>query len=53
MAVKPTDKRMTSERCGYLNAVALANKTAESWMGIFPVIPVIYIAVYCPIISKW
>lgn len=44
-----TDRRMTGERCGYLCAVALANRLSESWMGIFPIIPAIYLAVYSPI----
>ncbi|CAH1155746.1 unnamed protein product [Phaedon cochleariae] len=47
---QPTDRRMTAERCGYLTAVALANKTNESWMAVFPLIPLTYIIVYFPII---
>ncbi|KAJ8962976.1 hypothetical protein NQ314_005693 [Rhamnusium bicolor] len=52
VSVKPTDKRMTAERCGYLNAVALVNKTKESWMAISPIMVLTYGAVYCPIIFK-
>ncbi|KAJ8954594.1 hypothetical protein NQ318_003125 [Aromia moschata] len=48
--IQTTDRRMTAERCGYLNAVALANKTKESWMAVFPVIPMTYIAVYFPVV---
>lgn len=49
---KPTDKRMTAERCGELCAVALANKLSESWMALFPLIALLYVAVYSPIIYK-
>ncbi|XP_072396106.1 dehydrogenase/reductase SDR family member 7-like isoform X1 [Diabrotica undecimpunctata] len=52
-SVQPTDKRMTAERCGYLNAVALVNKTRESWMAIFPVTLFTYFAVYCPMLFYW
>lgn len=48
--VQPTDKRMTSSRCGDLIAVALVNKTKESWMAISPIIFFTYVAVYCPTI---
>ncbi|CAH1975117.1 unnamed protein product [Acanthoscelides obtectus] len=51
VSVQPTDKRMTAERCGYLNAVALANKTKESWIAIRPIIPLTYMMVYFPVIS--
>ncbi|RZB39976.1 dehydrogenase/reductase SDR family member 7 [Asbolus verrucosus] len=49
---KSTDRRMTAERCGELCAIALANKTQESWMGLFPMMPFAYAAVYFPIISR-
>ncbi|KAJ8973393.1 hypothetical protein NQ317_002761 [Molorchus minor] len=51
-SVQPKDRRMTAERCGYLNAVALANKTKESWMAVFPVIPLTYISVYFPTLFR-
>lgn len=41
---------MTGERCGELSAIALANKTHESWMAVFPLIPISYIWVYFPIV---
>lgn len=53
IGTQPTDKRMTAERCGELYAVALANKLPESWMGVFPIIPLTYIAVYFPIVFRW
>ncbi|CAH1132539.1 unnamed protein product [Ceutorhynchus assimilis] len=49
-STQPTDKRMTSERCGYLNTVAIVNKVNEAWIGIFPTIPMTYVAVYFPIL---
>ncbi|GLV42811.1 uncharacterized protein CBL_03551 [Carabus blaptoides fortunei] len=48
--VKPTDRRMTGERCGELCAVALANKLHESWLALFPLIALVYVAVYSPVI---
>ncbi|XP_044269306.1 dehydrogenase/reductase SDR family member 7 [Tribolium madens] len=46
------DRRMTGERCGQLCAIALANRTQESWMGLFPLMPFVYTAVYFPTVSK-
>lgn len=46
--VSPTDRRMTGKRCGFLCAVALANKLNESWMALLPLIPFTYVAVYFP-----
>ncbi|KAG5880676.1 hypothetical protein JTB14_028431 [Gonioctena quinquepunctata] len=51
-SVQANDKRMTAERCGYLSSVALANKTSESWMAVFPLIAMTYISVYFPIVFK-
>lgn len=46
--VEVTDRRMTAKRCGYLCAVAIANKLEEAWMALFPIIPFYYIFVYYP-----
>lgn len=51
-SVRPEDKRMTSERCGYLYAVALANKTHLSWVGNFPINAICYIGCYYPNVKK-
>lgn len=51
-AVEATDRRMTAERCGYLCAVAIANKLEEAWMALFPIIPLYYIFVYYPNITS-
>ncbi|XP_031347642.1 dehydrogenase/reductase SDR family member 7 isoform X2 [Photinus pyralis] len=53
ISASTTDRRLTGERCGYLCAVALANETRESWMGIFPVLPFSYLSVYFPVITNW
>ncbi|CAH0384885.1 unnamed protein product [Bemisia tabaci] len=47
-----TDRRMTTERCAYLSAIAIANELNEVWMGLFPLLPLVYIAVYCPVITN-
>ncbi|KAI4471662.1 dehydrogenase/reductase sdr family member 7-related [Holotrichia oblita] len=52
IGTRPTDKRMTAERCGELCAVALANKIPESWIALFPLIPLVYIAVYFPFVFR-
>ncbi|XP_060535151.1 dehydrogenase/reductase SDR family member 7 isoform X2 [Cylas formicarius] len=49
---KASDRRMTAERCGQLNAVAIVNKLSETWIGLFPVVPLTYIAVYFPLVFK-
>jgi len=43
---------MTAQRCGYLCAVAIANKLQEAWMALFPIIPTFYIFVYYPNITS-
>ncbi|GFG38156.1 hypothetical protein Cfor_03773 [Coptotermes formosanus] len=44
--VEATDRHMTGERCGYLCAVAIANKLQEAWMSLLPYIPLCYMFVY-------
>jgi hypothetical protein len=50
--MKETDRRMTAERCAFLSAVAMANRIEESWNGIFPIIPVLYLQAYLPFVSS-
>ncbi|XP_018325407.1 dehydrogenase/reductase SDR family member 7 [Agrilus planipennis] len=52
ISAKPTDRRLTMERCGELCAITLANQLDESWMALFPLIPFTYTAVYFPLIFK-
>lgn len=42
------DRRLTSDRCGYLCAVALANSLREAWMALPPVLPMAYMGCYLP-----
>uniref|UniRef100_A0A182TV57 Dehydrogenase/reductase SDR family member 7 n=1 Tax=Anopheles melas TaxID=34690 RepID=A0A182TV57_9DIPT len=50
--VQPTDRRMTSERCGHLYALAIANKTHLSWVGTFPINFLLYIGCYYPNLKR-
>ncbi|XP_070500753.1 dehydrogenase/reductase SDR family member 7-like [Chironomus tepperi] len=50
--VSGTDRRMTTERCAYLYAVALANNIHLSWSGIFPINLILYVGLYYPNIKK-
>ncbi len=50
--MRPTDKRMTSERCGFLSLVAIAHKLEEAWICFFPVLPLMYISQYFPTTGK-
>ena len=49
--MKVTDRRMTAERCAFLSLVAMANHIEESWIGIFPIVPLIYLQAYLPFVS--
>ncbi|XP_019761805.2 dehydrogenase/reductase SDR family member 7 [Dendroctonus ponderosae] len=51
-STRSTDKRMSAQRCGQLNAVAIANKVSEAWIARFPMVPMVYIGVYFPILLK-
>lgn len=48
----PSDKRMTSERCAKLCAIAIANRLDEAWMGLFPVVPLCYVLRFYPNIAR-
>lgn len=52
-SVQTGDKRMTAERCGFLMATAIANKTLTSFVGPFPVPLLTYIACYYPNLRIW
>lgn len=52
MTHSPTDNRMSAERCGHLSCVAIANKLKESWIAKFPIIPILYLTIYYPVISN-
>ncbi|XP_055620610.1 dehydrogenase/reductase SDR family member 7-like [Toxorhynchites rutilus septentrionalis] len=48
----PGDRRMTSERCAHLYAIALANKTYLSWAGRCPMNFIYYIGCYYPNVKR-
>jgi len=50
--MRPTDRRMTSERCAFLSAVAIANKLEESWIGLFPIVSMLYLSTYSPYVAS-
>lgn len=50
--VSADDKRLTSERCAELYAIALANKTPISWAGTRPMNFIFYIGCYYPNVKR-
>ncbi|KAF4531954.1 hypothetical protein B566_EDAN006646 [Ephemera danica] len=51
-SVQDTDKRMSADRCGQLCAIAIANELYEGWMALFPLMPMIYFALYYPNMAR-
>ncbi|KAH7638414.1 dehydrogenase/reductase SDR family member 7 [Dermatophagoides farinae] len=47
-----SSRKLSSERCGYLMAVALANRIDQSWISLQPVLTIHYLAVYFPQIFR-
>ena len=47
-AMTVADRRMTAERCAHLSLVAITHNIYESWIAIFPVLPLIYAVQYMP-----
>lgn len=43
---------MSADRCGQLCAIAIANELYEGWMALFPILPVVYIALYFPNLTR-
>jgi len=43
---------MTTERCAELCLLALVNRLEEAWIGLFPIVPMIYLSQYAPTITK-
>jgi dehydrogenase/reductase SDR family protein 7 len=50
--VQAGDRRMTTDRCAHLYAVALANNIGLCWSGIFPINWISYIGLYYPNIKR-
>jgi len=42
------DRRMKTDRCAHLCAVAIANQLDEAWISINPVLFLLYVAQYAP-----
>ncbi|XP_064605680.1 dehydrogenase/reductase SDR family member 7-like [Liolophura sinensis] len=51
--MKSDEKRMSTRRCAYLSAVAIANELDEVWIALHPVLGLTYLHQYMPAISKW
>ncbi|UYV78246.1 DHRS7, partial [Cordylochernes scorpioides] len=45
---KPTDLRLTTERCSQLMVVALVNQVDEAWMSLQPLLLLYYLSQYLP-----
>lgn len=52
ISTRPTDNRMTAQRCAVLMAIAIANKCELNFVGPFPSSPIMYISCYYPNLSK-
>ncbi|ESO90160.1 hypothetical protein LOTGIDRAFT_218247 [Lottia gigantea] len=50
--MSPTDKRVTTDRCASLMAVAVANKLDEVWIALQPILFFMYLFQYCPSIAR-
>jgi dehydrogenase/reductase SDR family protein 7 len=46
------EKRMATERCAHLSAVAIANRLDEAWIALHPVLLIMYLAQYFPTIAR-
>jgi len=46
------DRLLSTERCAEICLNAIANKIGESWMGLFPIIPMTCVAQYLPTIYR-
>jgi len=46
------DRRMKTDRCAHLCAVAIANKLDEAWISINPVLFLLYVAQYAPSFAR-
>ncbi|PNF34813.1 hypothetical protein B7P43_G03781 [Cryptotermes secundus] len=47
-----TDRRMSTERCGHLCAVAIANKLDEAWMALPPIIFMVHFLICYPNVAS-
>lgn len=49
----PKDRRMKTDRCAHLCAVAIANELDEVWIAQNPVLLFLYFAQYAPSLFRW
>lgn len=47
-SMKAGEKRVATERCAYLAAVAIANRMDEVWISLHPILFGLYVAQYFP-----
>lgn len=47
------EHRMSTERCAYLSAVAIANQLDEAWISLNPELSYVYLNQYFPAAIKW
>ena len=50
--MEPGEKRMATERCAHLTAVAIANRLDEVWISLHPVLLILYVAQYFPTVYR-
>ena len=50
--MEPTERRVSTERCAELMAVAMANKLGEVWISNHPTLLFAYLAQYTPDLVK-
>lgn len=50
---KPSEKRVSSERCAELTIIAASNRLKEAWISHQPVLGVMYLVQYVPSIGFW
>ena len=50
--MKAGEKRMSTDRCAHLCAVAIANKLDEVWISLQPILAGLYVAQYLPVFYR-
>ncbi|KAK7108653.1 dehydrogenase/reductase SDR family member 7-like [Littorina saxatilis] len=51
--MEPGERRMTTERCAHLCAVAIANQLDEAWISLQPELSYYYLNQYMPAVARW
>lgn len=50
--MKSGEKRMATDRCAELIAVAIANRLDEVWISLHPVLAILYLGQYAPTLLR-